>query len=83
MGIHPIIVTRYNQTTTQVVLQELGTQDVKAKVIPVGKVETIRSLQKDGVYDMKWEAIYKSLELNWVNKNHFSFLVSSMKTFQK
>lgn len=48
MGIRPIMLTGDNWTTAQAVAQELGIEDVKAEVIPAGKAETIRSLQKDG-----------------------------------
>uniref|UniRef100_A0A0C9RMF9 TSA: Wollemia nobilis Ref_Wollemi_Transcript_10952_4028 transcribed RNA sequence n=1 Tax=Wollemia nobilis TaxID=56998 RepID=A0A0C9RMF9_9CONI len=48
MGVHPIMVTGDNWTTARAVAKELGIEDVKAEVMPAGKAEAVRSLQKDG-----------------------------------
>ncbi|KAH7679035.1 P-type ATPase protein [Dioscorea alata] len=48
MGVHPIMVTGDNWRTAQAVAKEVGIEDVRAEVMPAGKAEVIRSLQKDG-----------------------------------
>ncbi|KAJ4981907.1 hypothetical protein NE237_032744 [Protea cynaroides] len=48
MGIRPVMVTGDNWRTAQAVAKEVGIQDVKAEVMPSGKVDAIRSFQKDG-----------------------------------
>ncbi|KAJ8772231.1 hypothetical protein K2173_027408 [Erythroxylum novogranatense] len=48
MGVKLVMVTGDNWRTTQAVAKEIGIEDVKAKVMPVGKVDVIRSFQKDG-----------------------------------
>ncbi|WVZ77706.1 hypothetical protein U9M48_025544 [Paspalum notatum var. saurae] len=44
MGVHPVMVTGDNWRTAQAV----GIDDVRAEVMPAGKADVIRSLQKDG-----------------------------------
>ncbi|KAL6888450.1 hypothetical protein ACP4OV_009476 [Aristida adscensionis] len=48
MGVHPVMVTGDNWRTAQAVAREVGIEDVRAEVMPAGKAEVIRSLQKDG-----------------------------------
>ncbi|KAJ0457155.1 putative P-type Cu(+) transporter [Helianthus annuus] len=48
MGVRSIMVTGDNWRTAQAVAQEAGIQDVRAEVLPAGKADVIRSLQKDG-----------------------------------
>ncbi|KAJ0980831.1 hypothetical protein J5N97_009086 [Dioscorea zingiberensis] len=48
MGVHPVMVTGDNWRTAQAVAKEVGIEDVRAEVMPAGKAEVIRSLQKDG-----------------------------------
>ncbi|CAN6230488.1 unnamed protein product [Urochloa humidicola] len=48
MGVHPVMVTGDNWRTAQVVAKEVGIEDVRAEVMPAGKADVIRSLQKDG-----------------------------------
>ncbi|CAD5172297.1 unnamed protein product [Musa acuminata subsp. malaccensis] len=48
MGVHPVMVTGDNWRTAQAVAKEVGIEDVRAEVMPAGKADVIRSLQKDG-----------------------------------
>ncbi|KAK2630742.1 hypothetical protein QOZ80_UnG0727150 [Eleusine coracana subsp. coracana] len=48
MGVHPVMVTGDNRRTAQAVANEVGIEDVRAEVMPAGKADVIRSLQKDG-----------------------------------
>ncbi|KAL0760825.1 hypothetical protein Bca101_076975 [Brassica carinata] len=48
MGVRPIMVTGDNWRTARAVAKEVGIEDVRAEVMPAGKAEVIRSLQKDG-----------------------------------
>eukprot|EP00262_Sarcandra_glabra_P021459 TRINITY_DN9121_c0_g3_i1.p1 TRINITY_DN9121_c0_g3~~TRINITY_DN9121_c0_g3_i1.p1 ORF type:complete len:1022 (-),score=197.98 TRINITY_DN9121_c0_g3_i1:215-2959(-) len=48
MGVQPVIVTGDNWRTAQAVAKEVGIQDVRAEVLPAGKADVIRSLQRDG-----------------------------------
>ncbi|CAH2046426.1 unnamed protein product [Thlaspi arvense] len=48
MGVRPIMVTGDNWRTARAVAREVGIEDVRAEVMPAGKAEVIRSLQKDG-----------------------------------
>ncbi|KAF5765855.1 putative cu(+) exporting ATPase [Helianthus annuus] len=48
MGVRSIMVTGDNWRTAKAVAQEAGIQDVRAEVLPAGKADVIRSLQKDG-----------------------------------
>ncbi|XP_062218313.1 cation-transporting ATPase HMA5-like [Phragmites australis] len=48
MGVYPVMVTGDNWRTAQAVAKEVGIEDVRAEVMPAGKVDVIRSLQKDG-----------------------------------
>ncbi|KAG2648821.1 hypothetical protein PVAP13_1NG066800 [Panicum virgatum] len=48
MGVHPVMVTGDNWRTAQAVAKEVGIDDVRAEIMPAGKADVIRSLQKDG-----------------------------------
>ncbi|KAL5578253.1 hypothetical protein UlMin_019952 [Ulmus minor] len=48
MGVVPIMVTGDNWRTARAVGKEVGIQDVRAEVMPAGKADVIRSLQKNG-----------------------------------
>ncbi|CAE6219913.1 unnamed protein product [Arabidopsis arenosa] len=48
MGVQPIMVTGDNWRTARAVAKEVGIKDVRAEVMPAGKADVIRSLQKDG-----------------------------------
>ncbi|KAL5977500.1 serine/threonine protein kinase Ran1 [Asimina triloba] len=48
MGVNPVIVTGDNWRTARAVASEVGIQDVRAEVMPAGKADVIRLLQKDG-----------------------------------
>lgn len=48
MGVKPIMVTGDNWRTARAVAKEVGIEDVRAEVMPAGKADVIRSLQKDG-----------------------------------
>ncbi|CAM0908864.1 unnamed protein product [Alopecurus aequalis] len=48
MGIHPVMLTGDNWRTAQAVAKEVGIDDVRAEVMPAGKADVVRSLQKDG-----------------------------------
>ncbi|KAM0915135.1 hypothetical protein ACQ4PT_011041 [Festuca glaucescens] len=48
MGIHPVMLTGDNWRTAQAVAKEVGIEDVRAEVMPAGKADVVRSLQKDG-----------------------------------
>ncbi|XP_058096612.1 copper-transporting ATPase RAN1 [Magnolia sinica] len=48
MGVQPVIVTGDNWRTARAVAKEVGIQDVRAEVMPAGKADVIRLLQKDG-----------------------------------
>ncbi|XP_047971552.1 copper-transporting ATPase RAN1 [Salvia hispanica] len=48
MGVVPVMVTGDNWRTAQAVAKEVGITDVKAEVMPAGKADVVRSLQKGG-----------------------------------
>ncbi|KAJ0975908.1 hypothetical protein J5N97_017873 [Dioscorea zingiberensis] len=48
MGVQPIMVTGDNWRTARAVAKEVGIEDWRAEVMPAGKAEVIRTLQKDG-----------------------------------
>ncbi|XP_038980645.1 cation-transporting ATPase HMA5-like [Phoenix dactylifera] len=48
MGVCPIMLTGDNWRTAQAVGKEVGIEDVRAEVMPAGKADVVRSLQKDG-----------------------------------
>ncbi|KAG8069908.1 hypothetical protein GUJ93_ZPchr0006g44464 [Zizania palustris] len=48
MGINSVMVTGDNWRTAQAVAKEVGIDDVRAEVMPAGKADVVRSLQKDG-----------------------------------
>ncbi|KAL5212730.1 hypothetical protein ABZP36_023577 [Zizania latifolia] len=48
MGIYSVMVTGDNWRTAQAVAKEVGIEDVRAEVMPAGKADVVRSLQKDG-----------------------------------
>ncbi|KAG2656327.1 hypothetical protein PVAP13_1KG074300 [Panicum virgatum] len=48
MGVHPVMVTGDNWRTAQAVAKEVGIDDVRAEIMPAGKADVIRLLQKDG-----------------------------------
>ncbi|XP_043689474.1 copper-transporting ATPase RAN1-like [Telopea speciosissima] len=48
LGVQPVMVTGDNWRTARAVAKEVGIQDVRAEVMPSGKVDAIRSFQKDG-----------------------------------
>ena len=48
MGVHPVMVTGDNGATARAVGQELGIDDVRAGVLPQGKVELVRALRESG-----------------------------------
>ena len=48
MGVRSIMVTGDNWRTARAVAKEVGIEDVRAEVMPAGKAEVVRSLQKDG-----------------------------------
>ncbi|KAK1304308.1 Copper-transporting ATPase RAN1 [Acorus calamus] len=48
MGVQPVMVTGDNWRTAGAVAKEVGIEDVRAEVMPAGKADIIRSLQKDG-----------------------------------
>ncbi|CAA6671862.1 unnamed protein product [Spirodela intermedia] len=48
MGIEPVMVTGDNWRTAGAVAREVGIEDVRAEVMPAGKAEVVRALQKEG-----------------------------------
>jgi len=48
LGVHPVMLTGDNWRTAQAVAKEVGIEDVRAEVMPAGKADVVRSLQKDG-----------------------------------
>ncbi|KAL6603682.1 hypothetical protein ACP70R_044043 [Stipagrostis hirtigluma subsp. patula] len=48
LGVHPVMLTGDNWRTAQAVAREVGIEDVRAEVMPAGKADVVRSLQKDG-----------------------------------
>uniref|UniRef100_A0A0E0Q1C0 Protein HEAVY METAL ATPASE 5 n=1 Tax=Oryza rufipogon TaxID=4529 RepID=A0A0E0Q1C0_ORYRU len=48
MGVHPVMLTGDNWRTAKAVAKEVGIEDVRAEVMPAGKADVVRSLQKDG-----------------------------------
>lgn len=48
MGVRPVMVTGDNEATARAVGQELGIDDVRAGVLPQGKVELVSALREDG-----------------------------------
>uniref|UniRef100_A0A0D9WT07 HMA domain-containing protein n=1 Tax=Leersia perrieri TaxID=77586 RepID=A0A0D9WT07_9ORYZ len=48
MGVHPVMLTGDNWRTAKAVGKEVGIEDVRAEVMPAGKADVVRSLQKDG-----------------------------------
>ncbi|CAL5041517.1 unnamed protein product [Urochloa decumbens] len=48
LGVHPVMLTGDNWRTAEAVAKEVGIEDVRAGVMPAGKADVVRSLQKDG-----------------------------------
>ncbi|KAL5200096.1 hypothetical protein ABZP36_021299 [Zizania latifolia] len=48
MGVHPVMLTGDNWRTAKAVAKEVGIEDVRAEVMPAGKADVVRSLQKGG-----------------------------------
>ncbi|RCV22003.1 hypothetical protein SETIT_4G185100v2 [Setaria italica] len=48
LGVHPVMLTGDNWRTAQAVAKEVGIEDVRAEVMPAGKADVVRYLQKDG-----------------------------------
>ncbi|GLT75702.1 hypothetical protein SLA2020_474040 [Shorea laevis] len=48
MGVTTVMVTGDNWRTARAVAKEVGIQDVRAEVMPAGKADVVRSLQKGG-----------------------------------
>ncbi|KAJ4747836.1 Copper-transporting ATPase [Rhynchospora pubera] len=48
MGVKPVMLTGDNWRTARAVAKEVGVEDVRAEVMPAGKADVIRSLQKGG-----------------------------------
>ncbi|CAI0392639.1 unnamed protein product, partial [Linum tenue] len=48
MGVEPVMVTGDNWRTARAVAKEVGIKDVRAEVMPAGKADVVRALQKDG-----------------------------------
>ncbi|KZV22160.1 hypothetical protein F511_33790 [Dorcoceras hygrometricum] len=48
MGVNPVMVTGDNWRTARAVAKEVGITDVRAEVMPAGKADVVRSLQKGG-----------------------------------
>ncbi|CAH9077172.1 unnamed protein product [Cuscuta epithymum] len=48
MGITPVLVTGDNWRTARAVAKEVGIEDVRAEVMPAGKVDVVKSFQKGG-----------------------------------
>jgi len=48
LGVHPVMLTGDNWRTARAVAKEVGIEDVRAEVMPAGKADVVRSLQKDG-----------------------------------
>ncbi|PIN13716.1 Cation transport ATPase [Handroanthus impetiginosus] len=48
MGVNPVMVTGDNYRAARAVAREVGITDVRAEVMPAGKADVVRSLQKGG-----------------------------------
>ncbi len=57
LGVHTVMVTGDNQRTAEAVARAAGIREVRAEVLPAGKVEVIKLLQQAGVTVMVGDGI--------------------------